>query len=115
MEIMTTNRRIRARTTRKKFPREAIDTFNEMRRLERRCTCEPVNPDEYWKHERCAACEQWAKLHGDLCDILHAKPWQWPLISAPGDIEPTRTKGYWGEAEAVDLYRQLEQAAARAA
>ena len=54
----------------------ALDAFERMLELERKCGCGGTGC-------RCPICTEWQARHSILCDELHLKPWQWPVTEPP--------------------------------
>ena len=53
----------------------AVALFDEIRALS--CSCAPIDwAGAYWERQRCAGCEERARLDGLLHDELRLKPWE---------------------------------------
>jgi hypothetical protein len=113
---MTTKRIPIARPRRAQITPLAIRLFTEMAAIS--CTCAPCDGgDEHWeRHEECAGCKTWRKLHGLLHQELGCRPWEWPCIRPP-ETECTyppdspADQTWRPEEQAQRLWRILEQAA----
>lgn len=103
---MSTKRTPIGRPPKRRITAKAVELFRQMEETE--CSCERINWNgDYWDHERCAGCERWSQLHGELHRELRAAPWQWPVYEGP-DVECN----YTPQPEAVKLYGELKRAAA---
>jgi hypothetical protein len=86
---MPTKRLPTPRTVTLQITAKAVLLFEQMRKLETKCTCAPRDWDgKYWEHQQCAACEQWWQLQGGLHDELRCKLWHWPCIQRPDAVSP---------------------------
>jgi hypothetical protein len=58
--------------------------------------------------------DEWWTLHGELHRELQLKPWQWPAIEGPDEVNtyPASSAGGKWFARAQKLYRELEAMAA---
>jgi hypothetical protein len=92
----------------------AIAAFQRMQQLEEECTCEEIDwGGEYWKHESCAACEEWWHHHATLHDELKLRPWEWPAVEHPEAESPypegsNADRNWKPDLEARERYRLLE-------
>ena len=99
-----------------------IRIFRRLEKLSAACTCAPRDwGGEYWKHEPCAACDEWWEEYRVLHDALNLMPHQWPGIRHPDEQCPYPTGCYAAEhwhrerqgetaQEAIRLYLELEAA-----
>jgi hypothetical protein len=77
----------------------AIELFEAMEQAKRRRNIADCIDDDsgsgsgYCKLE-CAHCNEWHRLHAELHDELHLKPWEWPVMGlnpfAPGSERSKR-------------------------
>jgi hypothetical protein len=82
---MTTTRTPLEPPTRIEISEGAVQLFLEMEALRQSCCCEPVDPDQYWLHEKCAACVTRRKVHVELHRELGLRPWDMILgLWSPG-------------------------------
>src|SRR5262245_1279535 len=72
---MATKRTPIDRPFRREISDNAIGIFLKMEELRRACRCEPVDPDRYWEHEKCAACVARRQAHVELHNELGVRPW----------------------------------------
>jgi hypothetical protein len=120
---MTANRTPISRPARPRFSDEALDIFGKLRRV--RCTCPPHEVDwkgAYWEdilRPRCAGCQTWDELHGQLCHHWPGyRPWFWPLVEHPDakNPYPPEHANYQSSeekhAEASARWRQIDEALA---
>jgi len=99
--------------TKLNFPAEALTVFRHMQTIDEQCTClERDWEGAYWKHKRCAACEEWSHQHSRLHDLLRLRPDQWPAIEHPDTESVPGNAAYpQPDREARGRYRLLEKAA----
>lgn len=115
---MTTNRIPIGRPPVTQITPKAIAAFRKMRRLEARCTCEPIDwGGKYYEHEQCKTCEQWWEQNAILCSELRLKPWEWPAYERPDAESPypegsEARKNHKPDLAGQARYRTLEQVAA---
>src|SRR5262245_45212837 len=76
---MSTNRTPREQPLRIEISEHAVGIFLKMEELRRACCCGPVDPKQYWKHEKCANCVARRKAHIELHNELRLKPWDMVL------------------------------------
>jgi hypothetical protein len=105
------------RPGRRQISDAAIAAFRRLRAAGQRCTCAPRDwGGEYWRHVPCNACDEWWAAHNELYRALGLPPWRWPAVADPEAANPypdgsTAAKGWSQDAEAVDLWRELQAAA----
>jgi hypothetical protein len=91
----------------------ALAAFRKMRKLERQCTCPEIDwAGEYWKRQRCAACDAWWEQHSILHEEMHCAIWQWPCVENPNAVSPYpegsfAAKNWKPDLEAQARYRLL--------
>jgi hypothetical protein len=128
-----TTKRIPIRPARRQIISDAaLDAFEQMQALERKCRCPerdwddwpghiPNNNDHaHWEswYRECSACKTWSEQHKILHRALNLAPWQWPCIQSPDTVNPYPEGSYAAQRWAPDLeaqarYRELEQALAQ--
>jgi len=92
---MATTRTPVDRPLRVEITESAVQLFLEMETLRQSCRCEPVDPKRYWLHEPCAACVTRRKVHVELHNELHLRPWDMILgLWSPG-------RPYWRALQAA--------------
>jgi hypothetical protein len=103
-----------ARSARLRFSDEALDLFQQIRKV--RCTCPPRAVDwdgEYWKDTvspRCAGCERSDELRGRLFEVWpNVRPWFWPIVANPASKCPYPPN----HANVPEWHRTLEESAGR--
>jgi hypothetical protein len=101
---MTTKRTAIARPRRGHLVPEALDIFDEMKKLE--CSC-GVGSNGM---NQCPGCQRWWSLHSRLAGLLPGtRPWHWPVIENPdecacpkGHLRPNEQgQARWRELEAA--------------
>jgi hypothetical protein len=109
---VTVNRIPISRPARPRFSDAALDLFAKMKRV--RCTCPPHD-----LRSRCAGCQTWDELHGQLCHHWPAyRPWYWPLVEHPDAENPyppehaNHQSSEEKHAEASARWRQIDEALA---
>ena len=82
---MVTTRTPIGRPPRDRITPAAITAFRRYLELTDECTCEPINwaMDQYWKHRRCAACEERSKQESIIGDELRLPIWTRNTIQCP--------------------------------
>jgi hypothetical protein len=100
-----------------KITSAALDAFRKMHELDEQCTCKPRDwGGKYWKHEECAACEQWWQHHEILFRELALPLWSFPAIERPDARSPypkgsPAAKDWRPDHEAQERYKTLAKAA----
>jgi hypothetical protein len=95
----------------------ALDAFRRMHELNEQCTCKPRDwAGKYWKHEPCAACEQWWRQHEILSGELALPIWYFPVVERPDARSPypkgsAADKDWRPDREAQERYKTLAKAA----
>jgi hypothetical protein len=100
---MTAKRTPRKRPPRRPITPAAIAIFRRMQALERKCSCDD---------QRCAACDEYWRLHHRLHLELKLKPWDCGVVHPDEDCPDYEAPHEWARGQA--LYRLLEAAAAAA-
>jgi len=80
---MATTRKPITRKPTRRITQRAVDIFDTMEELARRCSCTDVN-------HKCDACEEWWRQNNELMGELKLRPWEFP---AYGDYEDTNKAG----------------------
>jgi hypothetical protein len=121
---MATKRTPINRAMRRQITPAAVEAFQQMEKLRTQCTCPPRDWDgEYWKHEQCAACDEWFSHHSVLHDAVGAELGEWPCIYHPDARNPYPVNSpaarSWDKdraerTDAFELYEALSEAAASA-
>ena len=114
---MGTKRTPIGRPPRSSITPRAIALFEEMRRLEDRCSCEPIiwRDDGKRNYPTCPSCERWWALNSELCDEMRLQPWEFPAVTNPAEPNPwpegSYMHGQWKrDARGVALWRALDAA-----
>ncbi len=114
---MPTNRNPINRATKSRISPTAVLAFQEMLKLEARCTCTPINWSRYWEgRDPCTACKRWREHHSVLWHELKLPPWEWPAFEHSDATTPYPEGSYaaqsWKPDEAGQRrYRALCDAA----
>jgi hypothetical protein len=80
---MTAKRRKLQRLPHVHITPEVAWAFQQIRKLETQCSCQPVDPKCYWRTTECPACEEWWEQQTTIHRALRLPPHFWPALPEP--------------------------------